>query len=753
MERRSYARRLVAACTRPLWIAAAIGLAAATAPLDSARAQFRLPTAAGGTSTGSNNAPVTFTADQVEYDKARALVIARGAVEAWQNQHVLRADEIVFNRDTGVANATGHVVLLEPDGQTLFARAATLTNEMHDGELHDMGALLAENGRMAANGARRTGGLLNELSRVVYSSCNLCIDDPTKAPLWQIRAASGVQDLEHQMIEYNDVVLDIYGQPVAYFPFLAAPDPAVQRRSGVLIPWLGNSSNVGAFIAQPYYWAIDGQSDATIVPMLTSKTGPQLDVQYRRAFNSGTLLTNVSAGYVANQLQGTLAVRGQFVYDDTWRWGFDINRASSILYLRDFHTGLDLNGSLNLLPSTLYVEGFGQGSYTRFDIISYQSLSTTIVDSNLPLAVPRYLYSYFGQPDRLGGRLSVDLSAFNIMRGNGTDTRRAAMTLNWARPATGALGDRWTFTFHGDLAAYDAAQINNQPNFGMLGRSDTARGLPQIGIDWRWPFARDAGAWGTQLIEPMAQLVLAPRAGDSQLFRIPNEDSFDFEFSDNNLFGFNRFPGIDRQAGGTRLNAALHGAWYLGGTAFDGLIGQSYRTYRDTMFPAASGLRDRVSDVVARGTLSPTPWLDLTYRTRLDAKTMASRMVDTVASVGTSRLRIGSGYTYSVFNPYTYYVQGPPPPVGSAYYRPRNEVSLTASSGWDKYRVAAFARRDLATNRMVAYGADLIYEDECFILDLKFNRRYTTYLYENGATTILLQFTFKTVGQFSYRAL
>jgi LPS-assembly protein len=753
MERRSYARRLVANRTIPLWVALVCGLAAVAAPIAGARAQFRLPGSSGAPSAGSSNAPVTFTADQVEYDKERSLVIARGAVEAWQNEHVLRADEIVFNRDTGVANATGHVVLLEPDGQTLFARAATLTNQMRDGELYDMGALLAENGRMAANGARRTGGLLNELSRVVYSSCNLCIDDPTKAPLWQIRAASGVQDLEHQVIEYNHAFLDIYGQPVAYFPFLAAPDPSVQRRSGLMIPWLGNSSNIGAFVALPYYWAIDSQSDATFVPMLTTKTGPQLDVQYRRAFNSGNLLTNISAGYVSNQMQGTIVARGQFVYDDTWRWGFDINRASSILYLRDFHTGLDLMGSLNLLPSTLYAEGFGQGSYTRFDVISYQSLSTTIADSSLPLAVPRYLYSYFGQPDRLGGRLSVDLSAFNILRGNGTDARRAAMTLNWERPATGMLGDRWKFTLHGDAAAYDATQLNNQPNFGMTGRSTTARGLPQIGIDWRWPFARDAGAWGTQLIEPMAQLILAPRAGDSQLFRIPNEDSFDFEFSDNNLFGFNRFPGIDRQTGGTRLNAAIHGAWYLGGTAFDGLVGQSYRTYKDKLFPAASGLRDQVSDVVARGTLSPTKWLDLTYRTRLDAKTMASRMVDTVATVGTPRFRIGGGYTYSVFNPYTYYIQGPPPPAGSPYYKARNEVSLTASSGWDKYRVAAFARRDLASNRMVAFGGDLIYEDECFILDLKFNRRYTTYLYENSATTVLLQFTFKTVGQFSYRAL
>ena len=128
-------------------------------------------------------------------------------------------------------------------------------------------------------------------------------------------------------------------------------------------------------------------------------------------------------------------------------------------------------------------------------------------------------------------------------------------------------------------------------------------------------------------------------------------------------------------------------------------------------------------------------------------------MVDATTSIGTPRLRITSGYTYSVFNSYSYYAQAAPPPASSQFYSPRNEVSLTASSTWGKYRITAFARRNLATNQMVAFGGDLIYEDECFILDLKFNRRYTTYLYENGATTLLLQFTFKTVGQFGYRAL
>ena len=226
-------------------------------------------------SRAARDQPVTFTADSVEYDRENSLVIAQGHVEAWQNDHVLRADHITFDRNTGVAAAKGNVVLLEPDGQVLFADYAELTQDMKNGVLRDMRAILAENGRLAANGARRTDGQINELSRVVYSTCNLCAKDPTRPPLWQIRALSAVQDLEHKKIEYQDAVMEMYGIPVGYMPYFWHADPSVKRASGLLIPSIGASSHIGAFFAQPYYWVIDDQSDATFTPMITTRAGPQ----------------------------------------------------------------------------------------------------------------------------------------------------------------------------------------------------------------------------------------------------------------------------------------------------------------------------------------------------------------------------------------------------------------------------------------------------------------------------------------------
>ncbi len=412
-----------------------------------------------------------------------------------------------------------------------------------------------------------------------------------------------------------------------------------------------------------------------------------------------------------------------------------------------------LAGDQNVLSSQLYIEGFGQGSYTRLDSKFYQGLNTAINTSALPTVLPRYQYSYFGTPDSLGGRLSVSAGAFNLIRSTGTNTRRGSLTMDYERPFVGLLGDQWKITLHGDAAAYNASEFNETPNFGLDHDIDTARALPQVGVDFRWPFARDSGAWGTQVIEPIVQMIVAPQSGDSQIRRIPNEDSLDFEFTDANLFGFNRFTGVDRLDGGVRANVALHGAWYLGGTTFDGLIGQAYRTNKDNLFPEASGLHDEVSDVVARATFAPTQWLDLTYRTRLDKSSLATRFADAVASAGVDRLRLYGGYVYTTFDPYTYYDQPAPPPLGNNYYFPRNEVTVGLSSKWGNYRFSGNARRDLATNQMVAVGADGIYEDECFIFDFRLFRRYTSINGDDGATTVLFLLTFKTIGQFGYRAL
>ena len=53
-----------------------------------------------------------------------------------------------------------------------------------------------------------------------------------------------------------------------------------------------------------------------------------------------------------------------------------------------------------------------------------------IINSELPVVLPRYQYSYFGTAGRLGRPLLARSGAFNVLRTDGTNTRRANLTMD-----------------------------------------------------------------------------------------------------------------------------------------------------------------------------------------------------------------------------------------------------------------------------------------------------------------------------------
>lgn len=744
---------------RTLWATLMLGAGLAVVMPGLARAQFANVSGAKEKPIRRDQ-PVYYTADSVEYDRDRGLVTLSGHVEIWQDDRVLRADKVTYDRNTGVAAARGNVVLLDPSGQVLFADYAELSQGMKDGILSNIRSQMAENGRLAANGARRTDARVNDLSRVIYSTCDACKNNPDGPLEWDIRARSAVQDVDHKLIEYKDAVVDLYGVPVMWMPYFTTPDPSQKRASGFLVPDLGYSKYLGAFVEVPYYWVIDGSTDATITPILTSgANGPGLNTQIRHAFNSGVVNANTSMGYDEGSVQGDIFATGRFDINDEWRWGFDVQRSSSLNYMRDFA----LPGLVDVLTSDIYLESFGQGSYSRLDASTYQGLVTSLaITAELPVALPHYEYSFVGEPDALGGRLALDAGAFNVLRQEGANTQRTSLSLNWERPATGALGDLWKLVLHVDGAAYNTSGLNQQPSWGASSAASTMQAMPTVALEMRWPLMRDAGKSGTQIIEPIIQLIGAPQGSSyastlglngTRFLKtlIPNEDAFDFQFTDANLFALNRFGGIDRLEGGPRANVALHGAWYFGdGQTLDALIGQGYRTAPAPEFPVGSGLSGTVTDVVSHLDYTPNQYLDFTSRQRFSHYDLALDFADALATVGPSWLKFSGGYIYNNHNPYFYYDTAP---TGYLTSPPVNELTFGVNTTLGHWNLNAFARRDMQLQQMVDTGAILTYTDECLIFSANYFRRYTSINFDNGATMLLFQITLKTVGTFGFNGM
>jgi LPS-assembly protein len=136
-------------------------------------------------------------------------------------------------------------------------------------------------------------------------------------------------------------------------------------------------------------------------------------------------------------------------------------------------------------------------------------------------------------------------------------------------------GQVWT-PFASARVDFANVEIVNDPgvsNFMKAGETDVARVMPTVGMEYRYPFI-SVQSWGTQTIEPIAQIIARPN--ETSIGRLPNEDSQSFSFDTSNLFAVNKYAGWDRVEGGGRLNAGInYTAQFKRGGFVNVMVGQS----------------------------------------------------------------------------------------------------------------------------------------------------------------------------------
>lgn len=693
--------------------------------------------------------PVLLTADQVTFDEPNGIVTASGNVELAQGQRSVRADTITYNQKTKVVTATGAIRLVEPSGDIIFADYAELTDDLKDVFIENIRVLMTDNGRMAGNEGERREGRMTRVNRGVYSPCDLCKTDPTRAPLWQIRAVRIVHDNQEHEVRYRDATMEIFGIPVAYTPYLSHPDPSVDRKSGFLTPTFGNNSNLGFIAKTHYYWDIAPDQDATFDLNGYSKQGVLVGGQYRRRFENGRfeiegavtrgdLNKNGSTTDVERKTRGYVAARGLFDIDETWRAGFDVKRASEETFLRRYYDFKD-----DYLTSKAYVEGFRGRNYASIAAYGFQDLrwGNTVAE---PIALPAARYNALGEPGSLlGGRWSFDTSLLAVTRPDdaGPNSRRVVVQPGWERNIVSGAGFVTTLSGSVLMAGYMADRFNSA-NPTSRGEEDVSRVrfFPQAQMTVRYPFVR-YGDSSQQLIEPVGQLTAAPKLKTNKLF--PNEDSQDVEFDEANLLAPNRFTGIDRLDDGVRVTYGLRAAIY-GNTqgAASVFLGQSRRLNdANDDFLVGSGLEDRTSDYVGKIDLQPANWLDVNYGFRIDHETLKPRRHSLNTSVGVPLLRLGAAYTY---------VDQTASRTAVTQDRVEQATFSLSSVFTDHWSVGISHQQAMEPQpgARSTFGA-LTYSDECLIFQTVVQRDYTTTAggVKDG-NTIFFRFVFKNVGEF-----
>ena len=686
--------------------------------------------------------PVLITADQITHDENLGVVVASGNVELSRDQRTVLADSVSYNLRTDVVTASGNVSMRDPSGHVVFGNFAELTGDLREGFIRDIRILLSDRSRLAAATGYRAGGNRSVLKSGVFSPCELCREDPTRAPLWQIKAAEVEHDQDAKVIRYRDAWMEIFGIPIIYIPYFEHPDPTVDRQSGFLAPTVGASDALGTTYQQPYFWAISKDKDFTLSPIITTKRGVVSVGRYREIFPNGIVDLRGSATIADREnndgsteddaFRGHIDGTARFDINDVYRWGVDVQRTTDDTYLRlyDFSSEQDL-------ISRAFVEGLDGRNYSAVNAYLYQGLRSTDHDDELPVIHPLAEYNYMSEPGADGSKYTIGGSLLALTRSEGRDSRRLSGAVGWELPYTGPAGDVYNLVARVQADGYWVDDVDPRSN-AVNPANDTEDGLtgrifPQLALQWRYPWVQHEGTQH-QVVEPIAQVVLAPNGSNPG--EIPNEDSRDFVFDDTNLFSLNRFTGVDRVTSGSRVDYGLKwtGTAEEAGSA-SAFIGQSYRLHEASVFEEGSGVEDSLSDIVGRVEVKPAFALDLLYRFRIDKDDFSARRNEFDLTVGPPALNLDLGYVFI------------DPDTQADEFGGREELTWRIDSRLSKYWSAFGGMRlDLEADETRESVVGLTYEDECFKMQAVGRRSFFSDREIKPENSFFVNFVFKHLG-------
>ncbi|MEO8223209.1 MAG: LPS assembly protein LptD [Gammaproteobacteria bacterium] len=508
-----------------------------------------------------------------------------------QGDRELGADSASYDRASGEFEATGNVEFRDPD---TWVRGKAARYNATTGLFSIEGAdydLYTQPARGTADSISVEAANVVTLRNVTYTTCAHGKDD------WLLRAGSLSINRETGTGTARNARLEFKGVPILYAPYLTYPIDN-RRKSGLLLPDIGNSSQRGIELGIPYYFNLAPNMDATLAPHYMSRRGLQTKGEFR--YLGGGTTGTVTGEFlphdgVTGDTRGLVSWFNQSQLPAGWRATVDATDVSDSAYYEDLSSGLASTSQTHLRRRVDF-ELFTGGWFSRLRLEDYQTLDEAITAENEPYRrVPELVVNGFWPNAPLGLEIGVASEFAWFDRATGVTGLRSHLLPEVSRPVQ--IGPLLIEPYAGfDFTTYD---LKNVPDGGD---STPSRAVPIYSLDLRTLLERTWGAGGKwlQTIEPRVQYVRVPFEDQSAL---PVFDTIEPDFSMVQLFRRNRYVGLDRLGDTDRLNLGLttrliragDGSQFLTAT-----VGETqYFSSRDVVLPGAQPSDASASDYVA----------------------------------------------------------------------------------------------------------------------------------------------------------
>ena len=536
-----------------------------------------------------NDLPVYIEADQAEITQPRS-GIYKGNVDVKQgNRHLQSAEVEVQQQGSGdnvqrYAFARGgfdyrdnQINLLGDDAKIHLNTKDTDVRNAHY-------QLVDRQGRGSAESVE----LRDDYRVMKNATFTSCLQDDHS---WSIYADEMRQHVKEEYAEMWHARFKVQGVPVFYTPYLQLPI-GDRRRSGLLIPSLGHGSRDGSFYAQPVYWNIAPNLDATLTPKYMSRRGWQLNSEFR-------YLTTLGEGQIAGEYLGDDRLKD---YDSEnrkrhlfyWKhnaafardWRLDLNytKVSDKRYFNDFDSayGSSTDGYADQTGRIAYY----QPNYNIAMFVKQFQIFDEVVIGPYR-ALPQIDFNYY-QNGLFGNKLDFKLFSQAVRFDNDSAQMPTAWRFHGEPSVNTTLSNRYgSMNLEAKLYATQYQQKKGRSDKAEDVESSVNRILPQLKIDLQSVLASNQTfiSGYTQTLEPRAQYLFRPYKDQSNIGSKLNSQYLGFGYDSSllqqdyfSLFNSRRYSGLDRIASANQVT--------LGGTSrffdenkeerFNIAVGQTY---------------------------------------------------------------------------------------------------------------------------------------------------------------------------------
>jgi LPS-assembly protein len=435
-----------------------------------------------------------------------------------------------------------------------------------------------------------------QLRNVEYTTC------PDGRSDWMLKADSLSIDTKKKVGTARDARVEFFGVPILRLPYISFPVGGA-RKTGLLFPSIGSSSNSGVQLSVPYYFNIAPNQDLTLTPTYYTTRGLDVEGEYRFLTRSshGELRGNVLPDdRKTGDTRSRLKLATTTDLPGAWRLAIDAENVSDARYFEDFAQGAD-GASIAFLPRRMQLSYRDENLDAGIILRNFQTLDQDLPQADQPHTELPRVYSR-------GNWLAQGSLPLNY----GFDTefavfRHSNAVEGWRFDAAPQVGLSYTGAgyFVKPAVALETTQYRLRDPAPGADRSP-GRTLPIMSIDSGLQFERESGRRGQRrmTLEPRVMYLYVPYRDQSDL---PIFDTAEPDLNWIELFRTNRYVGSDRISDANQLTAGFTTQLYssITGTRFlSTTIGQAFyfRTPRVTL-PDEPVQTGHSSDLIAQAEL------------------------------------------------------------------------------------------------------------------------------------------------------